>query len=215
MRRELEHVVRVISPVTEIDESSGNSDATAIRASLEDPASFEVLFDRHHDAIWRYVCRRAGAGLADELASETFLRAFDGRMRYDLSQPDSRAWLYGIATNVLRKHARSEARRRQAYARAAVRQSIGDGLDGIAARADAAALGPAVQAALGHLRPADRETLLLFALTDLDYEGIATATGVPVGTVRSRLHRARRHVTAELAVEREPAPENAKPERSY
>jgi DNA-directed RNA polymerase specialized sigma24 family protein len=57
-----------------------------------------VLFDRHYDEIWRYVGRRAGAGLADELASEAFLRAFGSRAAYDPRQPDARPWLYGIAT---------------------------------------------------------------------------------------------------------------------
>jgi RNA polymerase sigma factor (sigma-70 family) len=195
--------------VIEIGEPRVKSDADAISASLEDPAAFEALFDRHYDAIWRYTCRRAGPGLADELASETFLRAFDGRVTYDLSQPDARPWLYGIATNLLRKHARSEARRRHAYARAVQHESVDDGIESVPARVDAAARGPALQSALSALRAADRETLMLFALTDLDYEAIAIATEVPVGTVRSRLHRARRHVTAALGVEQEAARENA------
>ena len=193
----------------EIDEPGVKGDGAAMCASRENPAAFDVLFDRHYGAIWRYVCRRAGAGLADELASETFLRAFDGRMGYDVSQPDDRPWLYGIATNLLRRHARSEARRREAYARAVQRQGVDDDMEGVPERLDAAARGPALQSALSRLRIADRETLLLFALTDLDYEGIAIATGVPVGTVRSRLHRARRHVTAALGVEPAMTRENA------
>lgn len=55
-----------------------------------------------------------------------------------------------------------------------------------------------IAVALAGLSPADRDTLLLFALTDLEYDGIALATGVPVGTVRSRLHRVRRHLQAAL-----------------
>lgn len=192
----------------EIDAPGAKSDAVAISASLENPAAFEALFDRYYNAIWRYVCRRAGSGLADELASETFLRAFDSRTRYDLSQPDARPWLYGIATNLLRKHARSEARRRHAYARAVQRESVDDGIESVPARVDAAASGPALQSALSRLRTADRDALLLFALTDLGYEGIAIATGVPLGTVRSRLHRARRHVTAALGTEHEATREN-------
>ena len=195
--------------MVEIDEPRVKSDAVAISASLEDPAAFEALFDRHYDAIWRYICRRAGSGLADELASETFLRAFDSRLRYDPGQPNARPWLYGIATNLVRKHARSEARRQRAYARAAERERVDESMESVAGRIDAAARAPALQSALSRLRAADRETLLLFALTDLDYEGIAIATGVPVGTVRSRLHRARRHVTAALGVEQEPARKNA------
>jgi hypothetical protein len=92
----------------------------------------------------------------------------------------------GIATNLIRKHARSEERRRRAYARAVDLDGDEGGLDGLAARADAAAQGPAIAAAVSRLAPDDRDTLLLWALTDLDYDGIATATAVPVGTVRSR-----------------------------
>ncbi|MDQ2895299.1 MAG: RNA polymerase sigma factor [Actinomycetota bacterium] len=174
------------------------NDADPISASLPEPQCFAVLFDRHYDAIARYLGRRVGQHLGDELASETFLRAFAHRARYDLSHPDARPWLYGIATNLLRKHARAEARRRHAYARAAQRDRSEDDLDGADGRADAAALGPTVAAALARLQPADRDSLLLLALTDLDYQGIAIATGVPVGTVRSRLHRARRHLSTEL-----------------
>jgi DNA-directed RNA polymerase specialized sigma24 family protein len=122
--------------------------------------------------------------------------------------------VYGIATNLLRKHARAEMRRRRAYARAAEPDRTGGGLDGADGRADAAVRGPAVAAALARLQPVDRDALLLLALTDLDYEGIAIATGVPVGTVRSRLHRARRHMRIELELEQVPARAHATPERS-
>jgi DNA-directed RNA polymerase specialized sigma24 family protein len=106
-------------------------------------------------------------------------------------------------------------RRRRAYTRAAEVGQSGGGLDGADARADATARGPAVAAAVARLRPADRDTLLLLALTDLDYAGIAIATGVPVGTVRSRLHRARGQLRKELAlVELAPAPGNTRTERS-
>ena len=68
-------------------------------------------------------------------------------------------------------------------------------------RIDAAAGVRIVAGLLSRLAPADRDTLLLFALTELDYEEIALATGVPVGTVRSRLHRVRRHLQAALSTE--------------
>jgi RNA polymerase sigma factor (sigma-70 family) len=203
--------------MTATDEPSrAISDADAIANSLEDPGCFAVLFDRHCDAISGCLSRRAGQALADELAGETFVRAFAGRARYDLTQLDARPWLYGIATNLLRKHARAEMRRRRAYARTAEPDRTGGGLDGADGRADAAVRGPAVAAALARLQPVDRDALLLLALTDLDYEAIAIATGVPVGTVRSRLHRARRHMRIELELELEqvPARAHATPERS-
>jgi RNA polymerase sigma factor (sigma-70 family) len=191
------------------------SDADVIGASVGEPSRFELIFDRHHDAIWGYLDRRAGRALADELTAETFLRAFASREGYDIAYRDARPWLYGIATNLLRKHARAEERRRRAYVRAAEPDRTGGGLDGAEARADAAALGPVVAAALARLQAPDRDSLLLLALTDLDYAGIAIAMGAPVGTVRSRLHRARRHLRLELALdEHGPAVDDIRTERS-
>jgi RNA polymerase sigma-70 factor (ECF subfamily) len=170
-----------------------------IVASVHEPACFAVVFDRHYDAIWSYLTRRIGQALGEELASETFVRAFAQRGTYDAAYQDARPWLYRIATNLVRKHARSEKRRRRAYARAVERDEISGGLDGVAERLDAATRAGRVALALARLTPADRDTLLLFALTDLDYEGVAIATDVPVGTVRSRLHRARRQLQTALS----------------
>jgi len=112
-----------------------------------------------------------------------------------LGHKDARPWLYGIATNVLREHAREEVRRKRDV-------SASDELDDadferVQARADATARIAATVEALASLEPVDRETLLC-ALTDLRYEQIAIATCVPVGTVRSRLNRARRLMQAQL-----------------
>jgi RNA polymerase sigma factor (sigma-70 family) len=183
-------------------------DSQSIAASLADPARFAAVFDRHYEEIWAYLSRRAGRGLADELASETFVRAFAARDSYDLAYPDARPWLYGIATNLLRQHARTEERRRRAYARALERDDVAGDLDAVLGRLDAAADARVVAETLSRLAPGDRDTLLLFALTDLDYEGVALATGVPVGTVRSRLYRVRRHLRAAL-------PELSDVERSH
>src|SRR5919201_6732319 len=93
------------------------TDAQAIGASLADPEVFTVLFDRHFTAVHRYVQRRVGTDLADEVAAETFTRAFDERRRYDTSRADAKPWLLGIAANLLRRHWRSERRRLDAYVR--------------------------------------------------------------------------------------------------
>jgi len=179
-------------------------DNAAVHASLTRPQAFAVLFDRHYDAIWRYLCRRVGPTGADDLAGESFLRAFVKRSGYEPSPLGPRPWLYGIATNLLREQARREDRQMRAYARAAqplVGMSAHEEVEG---RLDAESLGPAVLAALARLEAQDRDSLLLLALTELDYEGIAIATGVPVGTVRSRLNRARRLVRVELDCQLEP-----------
>jgi RNA polymerase sigma-70 factor (ECF subfamily) len=175
------------------------TDGETIVASMHEPARFAAIFDRHYDQILAYLARRVDRALAEELVSETFVRAFAGRGRYDPAYQDARPWLFRIATNLLRKHVRSSGRRRRAYARALERDENTGGLEGVAERVDAALEARTVAGELSRLRPTDRETLLLFALTDLGYEGIAIATGVPVGTVRSRLHRARRHLQSALS----------------
>lgn len=188
-------------------------DNAALCASLTRPQEFSVLFDRHYEAIWRYLCGRVGPSGADDLAGESFLRAFVRRSSYEPSPLGPRPWLYGIATNLLREQARREDRQRRAYARAAQPLVDVPALDEeVEVRLDAASLAPAVLAALTQLDSADRDTLLLRALTELDYEGIAIATGVPVGTVRSRLNRARRLVRGVL--ERHLERDHLKPERS-
>jgi len=179
-------------------------DNAAVRVSLTRPQAFSLLFDRHYDAIWRYLCRRVGPTGADDLAGESFLRAFSRRGAYEPTGLGPRPWLYGIATNLLREHARREERQMRAYARVAQPLVDGPVYEDVDGRLDAESLGPAVAAALAGLEPSDRDTLLLLALTELGYDGIAVATGVPVGTVRSRLNRARRLVRAELECQLEP-----------
>jgi RNA polymerase sigma-70 factor (ECF subfamily) len=181
------------------DSPEALSDRELISRSLADPQEFATVFDRHYDRIWRYLSRRSDRACADDLASETFVRAFAARTKYDQAQRDASPWLYGIATNLLRERHRSEVRRRRAYARAVESEMLDEGFEEAHGRTDAAALAPALYAALAALAPEDRDALLLLALTDLSYEGIAVATGAPVGTVRSRLHRARRHVQLDLA----------------
>ena len=176
-------------------ESMGSgSDAQIIAESLGDPTVFALVFDRHYDSVHRYLARRVGAELADDLAAETFTTAFDVRRRYDPDHPDARPWLFGIATNLVRHHRRSEARRLRAYARLDHPADTDGGFEGLEARLDAERMGPAIAEALAHLSHGDRDTLLLFAWADLRYEEIAVALHIPVGTVRSRLNRARRRL---------------------
>jgi RNA polymerase sigma factor (sigma-70 family) len=174
------------------------TDAQTIAASLEEEERFGLIFDRHFAAIHRYLHRRVGKELADDLAADTFTQAFDHRREYDPSRLDARPWLFGIAANLLRHHRRAERRRLFAYARA-----LGDpvshiDVDAVHSRVDAAAASPLVAVALMTLEHGDREALLLLAWADLTYQQIAEALDIPVGTVRSRIHRARRLVRTSL-----------------
>jgi DNA-directed RNA polymerase specialized sigma24 family protein len=91
--------------------SADAADAEAVRRSLTDPVAFTAVFDRHFVAVHRYLHRRGGRDLADELAGETFRVAFEARARWSQTTPDARPWLLGIATNLLRRHRRTEERR--------------------------------------------------------------------------------------------------------
>jgi RNA polymerase sigma factor (sigma-70 family) len=177
--------------------SNPASDGDVIARSAADPEAFVTLFERHFREIHRYLARRVGAEPADDLAAEVFAQAFRVRARYRAETADARPWLYGIAANLLFKHRRGEARRLRALARSRPAADELD-LDGAHARADAAALGPRVAAALRGMEPRDREVLLLFAWAELTYTEIATALAIPTGTVRSRLNRARARMRREL-----------------
>lgn len=170
------------------------TDAELIAASLGEPELFAGIFDRHYAAVGGFLRRRLGHALADELAAETFLRAFDARGRYDVSRADARPWLFGIAAHLLSHHRRDEERRLRAFARAPMPLDRDRGLEEIDARLDAGMIAAALSAALAGLVAEDREVLLLFAWAELTYREIAEALTIPIGTVRSRMHRAREHV---------------------
>jgi RNA polymerase sigma factor (sigma-70 family) len=166
-------------------------DAALIAASLDTPVAFAAVFDRHYDFVHRYLGRRVGLDIADDLASETFMTAFRVRARYELARPDARPWLLGIATNLVRHHRRAEVRRLRAYERIDVARAAGIEEDLVVARADAAVTAARIAGALARIPDADRDALLLLAWADLTYAEIALALGIPIGTVRSRIHRAR------------------------
>ena len=175
------------------------SDAEVIARSIGDPDAFAALFDRHATAVHRYLSRRIGPSVADDLLAQTFLVAFERRGRYDGARADGRPWLYGIATNLLRRHHRDEARQLRAFARTGIDPITTDcQADRVAERVDAGARSREVAAALAGLNRPDRDVLLLFAWADLSYDEIARALTIPIGTVRSRLHRARTQIRTAL-----------------
>lgn len=165
------------------------TDHDVIAESMAAPERFEVIFDRHVDAIRRYLSRRVGTQLADELVAETFTTAFERRAA--CAGESALPWLYGVATNCMRRHRRTESRQLAAYARTGRDPAAPFDEDGIVARVDAEADGPRLAAALASLRRPHRDALLLLAFADLTYEEIAVAMDVPVGTVRTWIHRAR------------------------
>lgn len=175
------------------------SDASLIAESIDDPQRFSAIFDRHFASVYAYISRRAGRSLADEVAAEVFLAAFQARNRYDPLRPEARPWLFGIATNLIARRQRSAGRQVRAYGRAnAVPDLVVDEYARVEERVDAARDAGRLQDVIAALNDDDREVLLLFAWDGLGYGDIATALAVPVGTVKSRLHRARRVVREHL-----------------
>jgi RNA polymerase sigma factor (sigma-70 family) len=168
------------------------TDAEVIACSLESPASFSALFDRHATTMFRYFVRRVGPDDADSLLGELFRIAFEKRAGFDTARAEARPWLYGIASNLLARHRQREARRLDATARL-VRTSVttSDLFTEVDARVDASRLWTEVAEAIATLPQGERDALLLFAWEGMPYDQIATALAVPVGTVRSRLNRAR------------------------
>jgi RNA polymerase sigma-70 factor (ECF subfamily) len=174
-------------------------DAAVIEASRAEPDGFASLFDRHAPYIHRYLARRVGRQAADDLVAETFLVAFRKRTGYDPRYHDARPWLYGIATNLIGQHRREEARQlrlRQATGPAPVQH---DHAERAALDATAQSVRALLAQALAQLAPPDRNVLLLIAWEQLSYEEVARALDIPVGTVRSRLHRARTKIREALA----------------
>jgi RNA polymerase sigma factor (sigma-70 family) len=169
----------------------GADDATLILRSRQEPECFAALFRRHVAAIQRYVVRRLGPDAADDVVAETFLTAFTQRGQYQDSRPDARPWLYGIATNLIGRYRRAELRQYRVLARTGTDPVTEPFTDRVDAVVSAGRASRRLAAALARLPAGHRDALLLVAWGDLTYEQAALALGVPVGTVRSRLSRAR------------------------
>lgn len=165
---------------------------TDVQPSDAARAAVRELYESHAGDIHRYASRRVGSGLADDLVADTFRAALESFGRFDAARGSQRAWLFGIATNLLRKHRRSEFRRLAASARHANRLS--PYVDSIAERTaavDAEAELQRVLAAIEQLSDDDFDLLILVAWEALSSSDIAAILHIPRGTVRSRLHRIR------------------------
>jgi RNA polymerase sigma-70 factor (ECF subfamily) len=172
-------------------EPGADTDAVAIQLSRHEPEHFTALFRRHAPYIQRYVTRRLSQDAAEDIVAETFLIAFRQRYSYDLSRADARPWLYGIATNLVGRHRRAETALYRALARTGTDPVAESFTERVDERVSAGAAGRRLAAGLARLSEELRDTLLLVTWGDLSYEEAAGALGVPVGTVRSRISRAR------------------------
>jgi RNA polymerase sigma-70 factor (ECF subfamily) len=176
-----------------------DSDAQLMVAARTEADAFAGIFDRHFRAVFAYCARRVGESAAEDLAGEVFARAFGSRGRYDAAWDDALPWLVGIARHVVADYHRSLGRCAHAlsYARELV-GTIDDPAANVSNAVDAKRELPRVLATLSSLSSQDVEIVLLAAWEDLSYQDIAIALDIPVGTVRSRLSRARRRMRAQV-----------------
>jgi RNA polymerase sigma-70 factor (ECF subfamily) len=173
----------------------GETDAAVIARSQTDPERFGEIYDRHATEVHRYLARRIGLALADDLTAETFLAAFSSRHRFDPTAERALPWLYGIATNLLRRHARTERAQYRGWERTGADPTVVDNhADTVAATVSAQATVRKLSGVLARLTVRERDVVLLVVWGALTYEETAVALGVPVGTVRSRLNRARQRL---------------------
>jgi RNA polymerase sigma-70 factor (ECF subfamily) len=170
------------------------TDAEIIEASWQTPDRFGALHDRYLATLYRYACQRVGPAAAEDVVADTFLAAFAQRQSYDIARSDARPWLFGILTRRIARWGRAEKTNFRAYARA-WQAPVTEGVDErVADQVSAQAMRKRLAAALCRLSRADREVLLLISWGQLSYDEVAEALGIPVGTVASRLNRAKRKV---------------------
>lgn len=175
-----------------------------------DEAALLTLYESTAERLHRYVARRVGADTAQDVVSEAFLVLWDQRAGQAYEPDAVRAWLYGVATNLLRNHVRAEERKLRAWSKAhAARVDEGDIGERASAVADADLLAGPLTGWLAELRIEEREVLLLHAWADFAPAEIAVALDVPVATVRTRLHRARARLRTRLAATDHDFPEDS------
>ncbi|WP_326791939.1 RNA polymerase sigma factor [Streptomyces sp. NBC_00841] len=163
------------------------------RIRAGDPQAFAELFDEYARTLYNHAFRlTADWAVAEDVVSATFMEAWRGHQRLDADGGTLRPWLLGIATNLVRAQSRSNRRfKAAALAAARAETAVADHADEVAGRIDDRRRLAATATALSGLRRTEREVLSLCLWQGLDYATTAQVLGIPVGTVRSRLSRAR------------------------
>ncbi len=188
-----------------VDDGQAGGRQAAGRQAVPDivaPADFEDAFREHFAPVYRFIARRVGTALAEDLAAEAFATACRRWTSYEPSRASLRSWLYGIAANIMRGHWREEQQLLELEARLTAigpqPASTGPFADAADERVIAASLAPRIAGALAALNAEQRDVLLLHAWADLSHEEIAAVLGIAPGTARSRLSRARTALRAHL-----------------
>lgn len=183
-------------------EDSGHlTDAQIIEQSLDEPDAFGLIFERYRDDVFAFVAKRLGRQAGIDITADVFLRALRIRFTYDLSRPNARPWLYGIASNLIGDALRKRSVRRRHRTSAATRLlgPIADPYDQALSDIQSRRLGPVITAALDELAEPQRAALILFAVDGLSYPEIAEYLDVALGTVKSRVSRAKHKMRSQLS----------------
>ena len=178
------------------DEHRHDANCCAVRRRSLLPSA---IFKRHGVAVRRYVVSRVGVGSGEDLAAEVFIRAFRARDKCRADHGSALPWLLGVANHVIGDHRRLERRRLATLERFLVEGRELEANPDMGLRAE-------MIHALRRLSAADRDTLLLLVWGELSRDEVAAALGVPVGTVNSRIARARTRLASDLAPLRQAAP---------
>jgi RNA polymerase sigma-70 factor (ECF subfamily) len=162
------------------------------RAAAGDGPAFGALFERHVRAVYNHCFRRtADWSVAEDLTSVVFLEAWRRRRQVRLERESALPWMLGVANNVVRNHSRALRRHRDALGRLPPTEAEPDLSDDVAARLDDEQTMRRVLELVATLPRIDQDVLALCGWDGLSYAEVATVLGIPVGTVRSRLSRAR------------------------
>jgi len=182
------------------DGEHADSNAQLTRSAHGDSVAFTHLVKAHSSALYGYFARRVPAA-SEDLLAETWLQAFAARRTFDPARGSARGWLFGVAHNVLAQYLRRAGRREPAPG-----PDVTDPWQVVDQRLDAAAMAPALRRALAELPADERELLLLISWEQLTPTEAAAVVGIPAGTARSRLHRARGRLRDRLTMPRATGP---------
>jgi RNA polymerase sigma-70 factor (ECF subfamily) len=172
-------------------------DGALMSASVHNTEAFARVYDRHAARLYRYAVRRVGPDMAADVVSDAMLTALRKRDRYDATRPNARPWLFGILTREIARRRRVERNHYRALARVGTGDPLQDcHADRVATALTAQSIRAPLAKAIAGITHRERDVLLLIAWEGLSYEEVADALHVPIGTVRSRLHRARRKIRA-------------------
>jgi RNA polymerase sigma-70 factor, ECF subfamily len=178
-------------------------DADLLRLARHgDEAAFAQLFARYQRAIFRYAAHMCGEAAAEDVVQDTFLVVLRRGGKFDAARGTFSAFLFGIARNVILKQLGGRHELPSEFDAAVEEASPqANALESLTEQERI----EAVRMAIASLPPFYREVVVLCDLEDVNYESAASALGCPIGTIRSRLHRARRMLTSKLAAWRGPA----------